>query len=214
MEQVDWAQQVREAYDEVAVDYAELLRDELAAKPLDRALLTTFAELAQPSEAHPLVDLGCGPGRVSAFLASLVPVFGIDLSSEMISVARTEHPGLRFEVGSMTHLTLDDASVSGALAWYSLIHFPDDILQIALAEIQRILIPGGYLLLASQTNGGRVRLERGYGHEISLDVYRRSPETLSARLADHGLDTLVTTLRQPVETEKTEQLYLIACKPR
>jgi hypothetical protein len=51
----------RAAYDTVAVDYAELLRDELAAKPVDRALLALFAELVRGG--GPVADLGCGPGH-------------------------------------------------------------------------------------------------------------------------------------------------------
>jgi hypothetical protein len=56
----------RTAYDTVAVDYAELLSDELAAKPLDRAMLGTFAELVRANGGGPVADLGCGPGRVTA----------------------------------------------------------------------------------------------------------------------------------------------------
>ena len=37
----------------------------------------------------------------------------------MIDVARRDHPGLRFEVGSMTDLRLADASVAGLLAFWS-----------------------------------------------------------------------------------------------
>jgi hypothetical protein len=43
----------------------------------------------------------------------------------MIDVARRDHPGLRFEVGSMTDLPLADASVAGLLAFWSLVHIPD-----------------------------------------------------------------------------------------
>ncbi|GGS15675.1 hypothetical protein GCM10010221_10910 [Streptomyces parvus] len=52
-------------------------------------------------------------------------VFGIDLSPQMVAVARQEHPGLRFEVGSMLALELPVASLGGLLAWYSTIHVPD-----------------------------------------------------------------------------------------
>ena len=51
----------------------------------------------------PVADVGCGPGHVTAHLRdSGLDAFGIDLSPVMIDVARREHPGLRFEVGSMT----------------------------------------------------------------------------------------------------------------
>ncbi|MGW4848298.1 class I SAM-dependent methyltransferase [Nocardia brasiliensis] len=60
----------------------------------------------------PVADVGCGPGEVTAHLHELgVDAFGIDLSPAMIDVARRDHPGLRFEVGSMTELNLPVASV-------------------------------------------------------------------------------------------------------
>ncbi|MFD9547340.1 class I SAM-dependent methyltransferase [Nocardia salmonicida] len=70
--------------------------------------------------AGPVADVGCGTGRITAHLSQLgVDVFGIDLSPAMIEVARRDHPGLRFDLGCMTDLTLADASMAGLLAWYS-----------------------------------------------------------------------------------------------
>jgi ubiquinone/menaquinone biosynthesis C-methylase UbiE len=65
----------------------------------------------------------------------------------MIDVARQDHPGLRFEVGSRTDLDLADNSVTGLLAWFSLIHVPDDEIPTVLTEFRRVLQPGGPLLL-------------------------------------------------------------------
>jgi SAM-dependent methyltransferase len=65
----------------MAVDYAECFCDELAAKPLERALLAAFAELVQAAGAGPVANLGSGPGRVTAHLHALrSSVFGVDLS--------------------------------------------------------------------------------------------------------------------------------------
>ena len=88
----------RASYDAVAAAYADQLSDELRRKPLDRALLTAFAEQvraatpAQPPTADPghaptadparprarASDVGCGPGHVTAFLAGLGPGRGRD----------------------------------------------------------------------------------------------------------------------------------------
>ena len=113
----------RAAYDTVAGSYAELLAHELSAQPVDRAVLALFAELV-PSGGR-VADLGCGPGRVTAHLSGLgVEVFGVDLSPGMVGEARRRHPGLRFDVGSMTALELPDGALTGIVAWYSVIHTP------------------------------------------------------------------------------------------
>jgi predicted TPR repeat methyltransferase len=70
-----------DAYDAVGVRYAERFRNELDALPLDRAVLTAFAELARTTDPGPAAELGCGPGRVTAHLRDLgLDVFGVDLS--------------------------------------------------------------------------------------------------------------------------------------
>lgn len=74
------------SYDRVAADYTAHIADELAGKPLDRALLLAFAEQVRP--LGPVADLGCGPGHVAAFLAEAgVAVEGIDYSSGMVAQA-------------------------------------------------------------------------------------------------------------------------------
>jgi len=66
----------RLSYDMVASVCADLLRDELDRKPVDRAMLAIFAELAHSNGGGRIADLGCGPGRVTTHLAKL----GLDAS--------------------------------------------------------------------------------------------------------------------------------------
>ena len=204
---------IRTAYDTVAVDYAALLRDELAAKPLDRAVLSTFAELVQADGNRAVADLGCGPGRVTAHLHALgLTAFGVDLSPAMIAVARQSHPNLQFDEGSMSALDRADNVLGGIVAWYSIIHTPPEQLPAVFAEFHRVLGPGGYLLLAFQVGEDRVRLEHAYGHTIALDAYRLSPEVVSDRLCETGFAVRASVLREPDEREKTQQAYVLARK--
>src|SRR5215217_5619603 len=103
----DFLTTTRTFYDTVADDYAAHFPDDLAGRPLERALLTAYADMV--GDTGRVADLGCGPGRVTAHLASLgLPVFGLDLSEGMLAVARRENPGLRFEQGSMLELDIPD----------------------------------------------------------------------------------------------------------
>jgi SAM-dependent methyltransferase len=66
-----------------------------------------FAEVICAADGGLVADVGCGPGHITACPHELgISTFGIDLSPAMIDVARRDHPGLRFEVGSMTGLRL------------------------------------------------------------------------------------------------------------
>ncbi|WP_326835821.1 class I SAM-dependent methyltransferase [Amycolatopsis rhabdoformis] len=212
MTESDFVTATRTAYDTVAGSYAEILKDALAESPWDRAMLDTFAELVGAGAR--VGDFGCGPGRVTAYLAGRgLDAFGIDLSPGMVEVARAAHPELEFEVGSMAALPLGEAAVAGALAWYSLIHTPPERLPVLVAELARVLVPGGRLLTGFQVGAERRHLTQGYGHDISLDAYRLDPDYIAGLLTDAGLTVEARLTRAPDgRFEKTPQACLLARK--
>jgi ubiquinone/menaquinone biosynthesis C-methylase UbiE len=207
--------ETRTAYDTVAADYADLLRDELDRKPLDRALLAAFAEEVQSRGSGPVADLGCGPGRITAHLHDLgLDVSGVDLSPAMLDVARSAHPQLRFEVGSLEALPLPDGGLAGALAWYSVIHTPPERQPAVFAELTRVLRPGAPLLTAFQAGDDEsVHHRRAYGHEISLHGWRLDPLRVEAQLTAAGFDVRARVLREPEPPgERTRHTYLLAVR--
>jgi SAM-dependent methyltransferase len=196
-----WLADARTSYDTVAVSYADQLRDALVGYPYLRAALALFAEMVHAAGAGPVADVGCGPGHVTAHLRELgVDAFGVDLSPVMIEVARRDHPGLRFEVGSMTDLDLADASVAGLLAWWSLIHVPDDAVPAVFGHFKRALRPGGPLLLGFHVgDGSRLKTEGYGGHPMRVHVHRRQPGDVAAWLRDAGFAVEAQMLLNPDE---------------
>ncbi|MBB6350307.1 SAM-dependent methyltransferase [Nonomuraea muscovyensis] len=177
----------RDAYTARAAEYSELFRDFLADQPLDRALIDTFADLVKATGAGPIADLGCGPGHYTAYLqARGLPVFGIDLSPGMIEQARQEHPGLRFEVGSMFALDLADAGVGGVFSHYSIIHTPPERVHELFDEFTRVLAPGGHVLLSFSATDDPSQLAEPYDHAVSL-AYRWSTDMISAMLRERDI---------------------------
>src|SRR5690242_19755716 len=112
-----WLSDTRSSYDTDAVGYADQVRGLLDEMPYLRASLTLFAGLVESAGGGPVADVGCGPGYVTGYLHEAgADAFGIDLSPEMIALARRDFPDLRFEVGTMTDLDLEDDSVAGIVA--------------------------------------------------------------------------------------------------
>lgn len=217
VDEPDFLRATRTSYDTIAAYYAEWIRAELTARPLDRAMLAAFAELVRSAGCGPIADIGCGPGRVTAHLNELgAAVFGIDLSPHMVAQARQAHPNLRFEVGSMLDLDLPDSALGGIVAWYSIIHIPDERLPRVFAEFQRVLAAGGYLLLAFQIGDEVSRRTESAGYPVSLDFHRRQPERVAELLSAAGLSVCARLLRERDDEsafpEKTPQAFLLARK--
>jgi ubiquinone/menaquinone biosynthesis C-methylase UbiE len=172
-----------------------------------------FADRVRAAGGGPVADVGCGPGHVTAHLHGLgVDTFGIDLSSAMIDVARRNHPDLRFEVGSMTDLHLPDASVTGLLAWWSLIHVPDDEMPTVVAHFHRVVRPGGALQLGFHVGDTSRWKAEGYGgHPMAVCVHRRQPDTVASWLRDAGFAIEAQWLCDP--DARVPQALLFARRP-
>ncbi|GGX35693.1 class I SAM-dependent DNA methyltransferase [Streptomyces chartreusis] len=210
----DFLATTRTFYDAIAEDYAVLFQDELANRPLERAILTLFAELVDGD--GPVADLGCGPGRTTARLAALgLPVYGVDLSESMLAIARRENPELRFEQGSMLELDLPDGTLAGALSFYSSIHTPVERLPALFAEFHRVLAPGAPLLVAFQAGDEHRHHDRPFGHPVALTFQRRRPEHIAGLLTAAGFALVSRTVREPDPAldETSQQAFLIARKP-
>jgi SAM-dependent methyltransferase len=204
---------IRACYDAIAREYANRFAAELAHKPMDRELLRRFAsEVRGRGEVY---DLGCGPGQTTAFLhACGVPARGLDLSAELLREARHRHPGLEFEQGDMLALSVADASLAGVVAFYAIVHLTLADLRRALAEIHRILQPGGRLLLA-YVGAGSIHVEEFLGRSVSLDFVFFSPQDVAGELVRAGFVAVEVIERDPYpEVEyPSRRAYLFACKP-
>lgn len=196
-----WLSDTRSSYDTDASGYAEKVRGLLDEHPYLRASLTLFAGLVHDAGGGPVADVGCGPGYITRHLHDAgVEVFGIDLSPEMIALARRDYPGVRFEVGSMTDLDLTTDSVAGVLAFWSMIHVPDHAVPGVFAELRRVLRPGGPVLVGFHVGDEMQHTSKGYtGRPVAIDTYRRQPSEVEGLLRDAGFTIEASLVIRPDE---------------
>ena len=174
--------EVEIAYSKQAAEYIARFGSVESMHPADRKFV---AEWAAPL-VGPVLDVGCGPGHWTKFLADQgAAVEGIDLVPAFIKQAEAAFPGIPFRVASLTSLGVPEGYASGILAWYSLIHFAPDQVPSVLRELARRLAPGGRLLLGLFEGDEIAR----FPHAVT-PAYSWPVEVLTMMLSAAGFETI------------------------
>jgi len=115
--------------------------------------LTVDNALIRPGDS--VLDVGCGTGEVTLLAKTSAregKAYGIDPAPEMIAVARRKAARKRldvdFRVGVIEALPFPDSSIDVVTSSLMMHHLPEELKVRGLAEIYRVLKPGGGLLIA------------------------------------------------------------------
>jgi ubiquinone/menaquinone biosynthesis C-methylase UbiE len=201
---------VRRSYDTVAEEYATRLHDELAGKPVDRALLAALLEQTEPGAA--VADLGCGPGHVAAWFAEHgARAVGIDLSAGMVEAGRRRFGEVTFRQGDLLNLPAKDGEFGSVVALYTVIHLAPEELDRAFREMARVLRPLGRLLLSFHVGEEVRHLDEWWGHDVDLDFRFLDPAHVAGLLEAAGFVVEMRMERAPYAHEAdTRRAYLLA----
>jgi ubiquinone/menaquinone biosynthesis C-methylase UbiE len=201
------------SYDRVADKYADEFFNELERKPFDRELLEAFAESVRARGE--VCEIGCGPGHIARYLQDRgATMRGIDLSREMVKCAQRLNPDISFEHGNMLKLDLPESSLAAIVSFYAIIHIERDKVTHALREMNRVLQPGGSLLISFHSGEGVLHRDEWYDKPISIDVTLFGSDEMSGYLESAGFEDLNIVEREPYEFEyPTRRVYASANKP-
>ena len=202
------------SYDRIAADYVRHIYHELDGKPLDRSILDLFS--AQLTGRGPVCDMGCGPGHIARYLADRgLEMIGVDLSPGMLAQATALNPDIEFHRGNMLELDQADQSWAGIAAFYSIIHIPRAQVGTALAEMRRVLKPGGLLLLAFHMGDEDLHETEVWGHQIDLEYTMYGADEMMGYLEQAGLIVEEVIERGPYAPEveyQSRRAYILASK--
>ena len=179
---------VSQSYSARAAEYTSILGSIDDMHPLDQNCIERWSEQISGS----VLDAGCGPGHWTDHLHKRgVEITGIDLVPEFIESARNRFPEVPFRVASLRALDMADRSLSGVLAWYSLIHLAPAELPQILSELARVLKSNGHMLIGFFEGESTEPVN----HAVAT-AYRWSVDEMSRLLNDAGFDVLAIETRQ------------------
>jgi len=152
------------------------------------------------------LDLACGTGDIAFALAALgARVVGLDITSGMLALARAKHPapgGPVFLAGDMLALPFSSASFDLVTAGYGIRNVPR--IEPAIAEIRRVLRPGGVLLSLDFNRPSNALMRAIYLGYLTMagsllgwilhrdpDTYRYIPESIKRYPGAHGVAAML-----------------------
>ena len=174
------------AFDEFFLLALEQQRQSASA----RARQEHYVAMLNPLPGERVLDLGCGSGAFCRMLGPLVAprgrVIGIDRAQQAIALARRLSPAAQqgvvvYEWADGHHLPFADGSFDAAVCM-SVLSFCEDASRV-LAELRRVLCPGGRLLVANADEDTRIYTghDRDLGRRIMLTIADRGHDPWLAR---------------------------------
>jgi len=155
--------------------------------------LKTLIQNREDAEHTELLDIGCGNGRLAAAIP-VVHYTGLDLSSQLLKIAKKQYPQHHFIQSSMLQLPFPNQSFDIVACVAALQHIPSAAYRLqALQEMQRVLKPGGTVFmmnwnLAEQNNYQRyiVAIDQGYDADDYLIPWKNDQGEIQAQRYYHG----------------------------
>ena len=176
-------------YDEIGVGYDETRR----ADPYITSRIIHHLDI---HDEGLYLDMACGTGNYTVAITELTDAtfYGIDVSEQMIEIARKKSRAIRWSIGDVGALPYEDGMFSGAICILAVHHFQD--LDGALREVFRVMSRGRLVIFTSD----RKQMEGYWLNEYFPETMRKStaymPDIAEVSLAleDAGFENIVTEL--------------------
>lgn len=187
------------AYNRAAQAYAANFYNEFEKKHFDQVLLAWFASQVPKDET--VLEIGGGPGEVSAFLSKLgVKCLSTDLCEGMIESGKKYFPNVAFEVQDFLNLTYPDQSFSNVIAYYAIVNLTLAEIRQGFAQVKRVLKDGGLFLFTFHTYEGQESVEVANFLNTAntpLTFYYFKIDEIKALVDDLGFQVVDILMRYP-----------------
>lgn len=159
-----------------------------------------------------ILDLGCGNGRtVKYFVDKGFQVIGIDLSDNMLKLAKKYVPKGEFYKKDFTKLNFKSNSFNAIISFFALNHIPKKQFKNIIKRCKRLLRPNGFLLLGMVKGQGEGLFEGFYGKKLQLYGAGYTKKEIIQILRLNGFNILKTGIEHfKGKYFEEDDIYLLA----
>ncbi len=205
---------IENMYNTVAREWAANFFDEHKNKPRDREILLRFSQ--EIGQRGPVWDFGCGPGTTTKYLKNLgLDISGLDLSEKILEQARMTYPDTSFRKGNILKLEFAREEIFGVVAFYAIVHFTEEQIKMAFAEIFRVLKPGGIFLFTYHIGSDVIHVDTFLGKTVDIDFMFFTNDFIMDCLKGGGFERIELIEREPYPDieYQSRRAYVFAIKP-
>lgn len=152
-------------------DIAKLYSDEFFGTKAYEKYIDNFLKLLNGKK---ILDVGCGNGTDCKYIKGKgYDINGIDLSENMLEIAKDRVPNVKFEIMDMTKMNYSNNIYDGIISNCSLFHIPDEEVLLTLKEFNRVLKEDGKILIIVQEGKGEEMVDEPYrpGTKVYMNFF-------------------------------------------
>lgn len=193
---IDPTKSVIDVYDTITQAYVKQFVEDNSDKPHVDTFLSKL-----PLKAK-ILDAGCGAGQTTSYMGKKgFRVTGIDLSKNMLAVAKNKYPEPTFVIMDMRDLQFAPEQFDGVLSSYSLIHIPDAKIHDVLSGFYRVLKHDGWVAIFAQQGKPDQYVDEPFapGKKTFFNFFTQ--ERITRQLEDAGFSAIT------IQSEYCDDLY-------
>ena len=195
-----------DTYNEIAQEYEKEFGNDYSDTPYIDIFLNYL-------DGKKVLDIGCGVGNLTKYILDKgFNVDGIDLSEEMLNIAKSKYDDINFLQMNMKDIILDK-KYDGIMLAYSLFHLTKQEVLEVLPKYYSLLNNNGKMLLILQSGKGEQVIDEPLKNGLKMFINYYSLEEIREVLEDNKFKILYTDLKKPEsEFELGNEKIIIICE--
>ncbi len=195
-----------DTYNEIAQEYEKEFGNDYSDTPYIDIFLNYL-------DGKKVLDIGCGVGNLTKYILDKgFNVDGIDLSEEMLNIAKSKYDDINFLQMNMKDIILDK-KYDGIMLAYSLFHLTKQEVLEVLPKYYSLLNNNGKMLLILQSGKGEQVIDEPLKNGLKMFINYYSLEEIREVLEDNNFKILYTDLKKPEsEFELGNEKIIIICE--